>query len=152
MVGRVSVVAAAAALFALSACTQGQQPSQAGSAVPQAGGASHSSPVTPAKDCGGTGGVTVTPCPVRLTKHTKGGIVVTVSGPGVVSSHLGTIKGCFSGYTCYKVKREGGSETQWRITPGGYCGRADVEFDGVDASGEQVGYFFLGVRNKHCRR
>jgi hypothetical protein len=86
-----------------------------------------------------------------LTKHTRDGIVVTVSGPGVVSSHLGTIKGCFSGYTCYKTKREGGSETQWRITSGRYCGRADVEFDGVNASGEQVGYFFLGVRNKRCR-
>ncbi len=150
MIGRANLVAAAAGLLVLSACTQGQQVPQAGSAIQQADGASRT-PITPAKDCGGAGGVAVTPCPVILTKHTKSGIVVTVTGPGVVSSHLGTIQGCFSGYTCYNVQREGGSETQWRITSGRYCGRADLEFDGVNASGEQVGYFFLGIRNKHCR-
>jgi hypothetical protein len=151
MFRRVSVVAAAAGLFVLSACTQGQQGPQAGSAVPQAGGPSHSSAIMPAKDCGGTGGVKVTPCPVRLTRHTKPGIVVTVSGPGVVNSYLGKINGCFSGHLCYNLEREGSSETQWRITSGPYCGRADVEFDGVNASGQRVGYFFLGLRNRYCR-
>jgi hypothetical protein len=147
----VNVVAVAASLFVLSACTQGQQASQSGSAVPQVRGAGLSSSVVPAKDCGGTGGVTVTPCPVRLTKDTKPGVVVTVSGPGVVSSYLGRINGCFNGHTCYNAEREGSSETQWRITSGPSCGRADVEFEGVDASGGKVGYFFLKVANKFCR-
>jgi hypothetical protein len=95
--------------------------------------------------------VTVSPCPVRLTKHTKPGILLTVSGPGVVSSYLGRINGCFNGRTCYNAEREGSSETQWRITSGRSCGRADVEFDGVNASGGTVGYYFLKVANKYCR-
>ena len=106
--------------------------------------------IHPAKNCGGTGGVQVTPCPIRLTRHTKPGIVVTVSGPGVVNSYLGALNGCFNGHLCYNAEREGSSETQWRITSGTSCGGADVEFIGVDAHGAKVGYFFLKVANKYC--
>lgn len=146
MIRRVNGAAALAGLFLLAAC--------AGGATHSAGGASAVPPadVRPAKDCGGTGDVQVTPCPIRLTKNNRDGIVVTVSGPGVVNSYLGRINGCFNGHLCYNAGREGSSETQWRITSGTSCGRADVEFDGVDAHGGKVGYFFLGLVNKYCPR
>ncbi|MGC1381601.1 MAG: hypothetical protein WA814_11340 [Candidatus Baltobacteraceae bacterium] len=68
----------------------------------------------------------------------------------MVNSYLGKINGCFNGYVCYNAEREGSSETQWRITSGQSCGAADVEFDGINASGGTVGYFFLKVANKYC--
>ena len=92
----------------------GASVSQAGSAVGALRAPSLLATVTPDKDCGGASGVTVTSCPIRLTKHSKRGIVVTVSGPGVVSSNLGNIRSCFSGQVCYKVQRKGGSQTEWR--------------------------------------
>jgi hypothetical protein len=151
MFQRLFVTAAVASLSVLGACTPGEQASQAGSAVvPQTRGAAPFGAVTPDKDCGGAGGVTVSPCPIRLTKHTKRGIVVTVSGPGVVSSDLGQITSCFSGKICYNAERRGNSQTEWRITSGQYCSAADVEFRGYNTSGALVGYFFLKVANKYC--
>jgi hypothetical protein len=150
MFRRFCAAAAVASLFVLGACTSGAPVSQAGSTVPQAPRAHLLATVTPDKDCGGASGVTVTPCPIRLTKHSKRGIVVTVSGPGVVSSNLGNIRSCFSGQVCYKAQREGGSQTEWRITSGAYCSAADVEFQGYNARGVRVGYFFLKVTNKYC--
>ena len=149
----VNAAATLAMLSLLVACSSSQQASQAGpSLVPAAAGTGFHHGMSPDKDCGGTGGVTVTPCPVHLTKHTRSGVVVTVGGPGVVSSSLGHISGCFSGHKCYNAKREGGSQTQWRITSGRSCGAADVEFDAMNESGQQVGYFFLKISNKYCRR
>ena len=92
----------------------------------------------------------VTPCPIRLDRHTKSGIVVTVSGPGVVNSALGTIQSCYSGHICYYVERDGSSQTQWLITSGGRCGSATLEFTGENARGKQVGYAFLEIANKYC--
>ncbi len=148
----VNVAATLATLSLLAACTSGQQVSQSGSSVvPPAARTVFHPAMSPDKDCGSAGGVTVTPCPVHLTKHTRSGVLVTVGGPGVVSSSLGHINGCFNGHNCYNAEREGSSETQWRITSGRSCGAADVEFDGFDASGQQVGYFFLKVSNRYCR-
>ena len=144
-------VALVASFSAFAACSPGQPLSQAGPGVaPQTVGSVPLARVSPDKDCGSAGGVKVAPCPVHLTKHTRGGVVVTVSGPGVVSSSLGHISGCFNGHVCYNAEREGSSQTQWRITSGRSCGAADVEFDGMNASGQQVGYFFLKVSNKSC--
>jgi hypothetical protein len=140
-----------ASFSVLSACMSAAPVPQAGSAmVPQAPRAHLLGTVMPDKDCGGVHGVTVTPCPVRLTRHTKRGIVVTVSGPGVVNSYLGHITSCFSGQICYNAERKGTSQVKWRITSGAYCSAADVEFDGVNARGATVGYFFLKVTNKYC--
>jgi hypothetical protein len=148
---RIDVIAVIASLSLLAACTGGQPVSQGNLGVaPLAVGAGLPALITPDKDCGGTGGVKVKPCPVRLTRHTKAGIVVTVSGPGVINSYLGKLNGCFSGKLCYNAEREGSSQVQWRITSGRACGGADVEFDGVNASGGQVGYFFLRVSNRYC--
>ncbi len=114
------------------------------------GGAAAVPAVSPDKDCGGVH-INVKPCPVHLTRHTKAGIVVTVSGPHVVGSYLGHIASCFNGKICYNAERVGSSQTEWLITSGPSCGRADVEFDATNAHGKQVGYFFLKVSNKYCR-
>src|SRR5215469_14978672 len=91
-------------LSALVACSPGQQASQGGAAP---GLMSGSAALIPDKDCGFVGGVKVLPCPIRLTRYTKTGIVVTVSGPAVVNSYLGRINSCFNGRLCYNAEREG---------------------------------------------
>jgi hypothetical protein len=140
---QVFAVAVLASLPALAACTSGSSPAQSSSGlVPLA--------VTPDKGCGSAGHVKVKPCPIRLTSHTQSGIVVTVSGPGVVNSYLGQINSCYSGKLCYFVEREGSSQTQWRFTPGTVCGGAEVEFDGINARGRRVGYTFLQLNNTYC--
>ena len=138
-------------LSVLAACASSQPFYQTGSAVaPSAQRVGSPASVTPAKGCGGVHGVKVAPCPIRLTRHTTSGIVVTVSGPGVVNSALGTIKSCYSGQTCYYAERYGTSPTQWLITSGGYCGRAILEFMGENVRGKSVGYAFLEIANKYC--
>lgn len=149
MFRRVNAGAAIACLSLSAACSGGAVNLGGTSTVPLSHRAGDAV-IRPAKNCGGTGGVAVNPCPVRLTRHKKRGIVVTVSGPGVVNSYLGRLTSCFNGQICYNAERVGDSNTQWRITPGASCGTADVEFDGVDSSGAEVGYFFLKVANKYC--
>ncbi|HEY6327579.1 MAG TPA: hypothetical protein VIW73_13825 [Candidatus Cybelea sp.] len=137
-------MAAAASLSMLAACTSAQQVSQTGaSGVAPA--------VSPVRDCGGSGGVRVAPCPIVLTRHTKAGIVVTVSGPNVVNSYLTQLNGCSHHKFCYNAHRAGSSYTQWRITSGKDCGGADVGFDGVDGQGTEVGHASLEVSNRFCR-
>lgn len=150
MIRRIDAIAFSAVLVLLTACA-GQQAAQSGLSIPAVNGAAMSRAVPPPKNCGGAGGVTVTPCPVKLNKNTKDGVVIAVGGKGVVDSQIGRISGCFNGKTCYNAAREGSSNTQWRITSGASCGTADVEFDGMDSQGKQVGYFFLKIANKYCR-
>jgi hypothetical protein len=148
MLRSVNVVTAVAAMCMLAACTSGSMVSPAISpAVPVAAGLLA---MTPAKDCGGVRGVKVTPCPLVLTKQTKAGVVVTVSGPGVVNSYLEQLNACFNGRLCYFAEREGSSQIQWRIKSGTACGSADIQIDAVNAQGKQVGYAFLKVVNKYC--
>lgn len=75
---------------------------------------------------------------------------LTVSGPGVVNSVLGTIQSCYSGKICYYAARYGKSQTQWLITSGGYCDGAILEFNGENARGKRVGYALLEIANKYC--
>ena len=79
----------------------------------------------------------VAPCPIQL--KAKSGIVVTVSGPKVVNSALGTIRSCYSGHICYYAARYGSSQTQWLITPGPNCDGAILEFNGENARDKRVG-------------
>lgn len=139
-----------AALSICAGCTSGQPSSQAGpaSVVPTQRG--ERPEIQPDKDCGGTGHVRVTPCPVRLTKHTTQGVIVTVRGRRVADSEIGRINSCFNGQNCYNLARVGSSRTQWLITSGESCGAADVEIDAMNAHGRQVGLFFLKVSNKYC--
>ena len=144
----VTALVAVAAGSMLASCGSSQESSTLGAQV--APGAIGGVPsVTPLKDCGSAGGVTVKPCPVHLNVHTQS-VTVRVKGPGVVQSYLGRINGCFNGKLCYNAERYGNSELKWVITPGSSCGSADVEFDGMNASGGEVGYFFLKIANHYC--
>jgi hypothetical protein len=148
MFGRFNIVATLASLSILSACSSSQPVSQAGpSVVPAARGAGAAQP---AKDCNGSHGVKVTPCPITLTRRNKAGVVVTVGGPGVVNSYLTKLNSCFNHKICYNAQREGSSQVQWRISPGLACGAADIEFVGIDAGSQEVGHAFLKSANKYC--
>jgi hypothetical protein len=145
----VRTLATLGALSVLAACASGQSFYQAGPAVaPLAQRVSSPWSISPDKGCGGVHHVKVAPCPIQL--NAKSGIVVTVSGPGVVKSALGTIQSCYSGQTCYYAARDGSSKTQWLITPGPVCGGAILEFNGENARGKRVGYTFLEINNKYC--
>jgi hypothetical protein len=148
MFRRVNILAAVASLSLLAACAPGQPMSQAG--VSPGAGSGLPGAATPGKNCGGTGGVKVTPCPITLTRRTKPGFVVTVSGPGVVNSYLGGLNFCVHHQLCYIAEREGSSQTKWRITSGRYCGNADIKFSGVNAGNTEVGHAFLQVANRYC--
>jgi hypothetical protein len=148
MFKRLSAVTLIGAVMVFAGCSSGSQTFNANETSPSAALSTLPS-VSPDKDCGGVH-VIVTPCPVKLTRHTKHGVVVTVSGPKVVGSYLGRINGCFNAQNCYNAERYGSSETQWLITSGQSCGGADVEFEGINAHGHNVGYFFLKVSNKYC--
>jgi hypothetical protein len=150
MFRQVRTLAVLGGLSVLAACASGQPFYPMSSAVPSAQKVSSPSSMTPDKGCGGVHGVKVAPCPILLNRQTKSGIVVTVSGPGVVNSALGTITSCYSGHLCYYAERDGNSETQWLITPGTSCGKATVEFMAENARGKRVGYAFLEIANKYC--
>jgi hypothetical protein len=118
MFRQVNGVALLASLLALVACTVGQPGSQQGSAIaPPAPGASFGTAITD-KDCQGVRGVTVAPCPIVLTEDTKSGIVVTVSGSGVVDSVVEKLRTCSNDKVCYNLNRAGSGLTQWRLTSG----------------------------------
>jgi hypothetical protein len=142
-------MAALVSFCLIAACAPGQTAFQSGSGIafPSAAGF-RAVAVTPATDCRGTGGVTVTPCPIELTKKTKAGIVVTVSGPGVVDSIVEKSNPCFNGKVC--VNRDGSGLTQWRITSDKSCGNADIKFLGLNSRHNRVGYALLKVANKYC--
>jgi hypothetical protein len=153
MFRQVRTLAVLVGLSVLAACASGGQPFyQTGSGVASsAQRVSSPSSIAPDKGCGGVHHVTVTPCPIQLNEHTKSGIVVTVSGPRVVGSELGTIRSCYSDNNCYNVERDASSQTQWVITSGAYCGGAILEFTGKNATGKHVGYTFLEITNHYCR-
>jgi hypothetical protein len=150
MFRRVNGVAALPSLLALVACAVGQPAFQQGSAfAPPAPGASFGTAIAD-KDCEGVRGVAVAPCPTVLTKDTKPGIVVTVSGSGVVDSVVEKLRACSNDKICYNLSRAGSGLTQWRVTSGRACGVADVKFFGLDSAHNKVGYAFLKVANKYC--
>ena len=151
MVRWAHVSIALASAYLLAACSSAQSvPQVRAGGVEATQGTAHVVSVIPDTDCKGVRGVEVTPCPVTLTNHTKRGVVVTVSGPGVVNSYVDTLNSCSHNRLCYNLQRERSSQTQWRITHGRDCGRADIEFDAVDSRGKEIGHAFLDVVNQYC--
>ena len=146
---RRTIAAEFVALAVLVACAPGETPGTAVTVPPalraDPARGNHSG-------CNGTGSVKVTPCPIVLTKNTKRGFVVMVSGPGVVNSYLEDLNDCLKHQLCYNAEREGSSQTQWRMTSGRACGRAEVEFTGVNAANSEVGHAFLKLTNEYCPR
>jgi hypothetical protein len=145
-----SFFAAIPSILALAACSLGQQTSQLDSAVvPPVPGAGFRSTLVRDKDCRGVHSITVTPCPILLTNHTKPGVVVTVGGPDVVDS-IAQKRACEDGKLCYNINRANSGLTQWRITSGRNCAVADIKFFGLDSAHKKMGYAFLRITNKYC--
>jgi hypothetical protein len=72
MFARHAVGAAILGIAILSACAPGSSGSSLNSAAVQPTfSATQQAAIGPNKDCGGTNGVKVLPCPIRLTRHTK---------------------------------------------------------------------------------
>jgi hypothetical protein len=143
-----SFAALAFGLTLFAACASGQQNSQPGSAVVPFTHQVNFSSIVPDKPfCGGTGGVSVTPCPVKLTKKTrKKGVVVTVGGPGVAEAGI-YYDSCYP--KCYYTN-DGSSYLMYVIKSGPYCGDGRMGFNAVNASGQPVGDGYLEVVNKYC--
>jgi hypothetical protein len=134
-----------AAAMALAAC------SSANGTPPAAQSQStQSAAVAPATNanCRGWSGVSAEPCPLKLDKKngTKGA-VVTVSGPGVVSSKI-LYNGCNP--ACTIAPMGSGNITQWLVKSGPSCAKGYVTFAGYNESGGFVGgAYWMGV-NKYC--
>lgn len=149
----VKVAAALSSLCALAACAQMQQAPQGGGSaiVPFAVDTGTHAAMTPESGCQGVDGVTVTPCPITLTKETKPGIVVTVAGPGVVDSVTEKLPPCSNGKLCYNITRAVSSNlNKFRVRSRRTCGVADVKFFGLNSAHKKVGYAFLKLTNDYC--
>jgi hypothetical protein len=103
-----------------------------------------------AEACGGSGGVKVRPCPVKLTKNQQM-VEVTVSGPNVVNSAIKTNSknrsGC--GYIC-SVGQFTSDSLNYYVSAGTKCGTVGLSFYGYNQSGGTVGIGKLKVVNKDC--
>jgi hypothetical protein len=98
--------------------------------------------------CQGSGGVIALPCPVKLTKHNGAkGVVVTVSGPGVVNSEI-VQNEC--GGACRIAPVGSGDVTQWLVTSAPDCGNGYIHFTAYNASGGYVGGAYLLIKNRYC--
>lgn len=118
---------------------------------------SHASTLTaPDTKCGGTGGVSVSPCPLVLSKRNGGLAQFSVTGPGVVTTYVWNFQVSSYCYDrqfakiCY-VQNLGSPPTSWQATSGPACGQARrIHFSGYDASGVLVGRAYLEVINRDC--
>jgi len=107
-------------------------------------------PLAPASlhpKCGGTNGVSVTPCPLRLVKGRHGGVHATVRGLDVFQAVLFdndcTTK---SGRICLLDQE---SPLVWLVKPGPNCGTADLVFGAYDGN-VFIGNGYLRVVNDRC--
>lgn len=140
----VGALAVAVMAGALTGCDASQQSTPNLSATSRSQRAV--SPDLPA--CYGSN-ITVKPCPVKLTKHSKHGIAVTVSGPGVTTSGAssGTCKP--NSDACFFIDSTS-SFTTWTILPNvDACGKGYATFQGFAGSTE-VGEYSVKVINKYC--
>ena len=104
--------------------------------------------------CGGTHGVSVSPCPLVLTKK-RGFAQFNVTGPGVVSAYLKDnqdVGYCYNGKggeICY-LQNLGSPPNYWQAESGPYCGRAKpLKFYAYGVSG-YIGFGYLTVVNRDC--
>jgi hypothetical protein len=131
----------------LTGCTANQQVAQTGPGlVPP--GQSALVRIAPDKEkCTGPGGVTVAPCPLRLTKENYKGVRVTIAGPGVVAARLQDPGGCQDGI-CVIRGPHGSPRTHFDVASGTKCNVAHPVFSGYTASHQLIGTAPLTVINK----
>jgi|SRR5579862_1278721 len=157
MILRLSGLTASAACLigSLSACGSGQPlaGTETGAIAP---GQTVSSVIAPdAKKCGGTNGVSVSPCPLVIKKKSEGFTWFNITGAGVATSYLGSYQ--MSG-TCYNkkgaaictVQNLASPPTYWQANSGPNCGKArPLTFYAYGGSGF-IGYGYLTIINKYC--
>lgn len=148
-----SMVTYALLLGSLSACV-GQQLAGAGAGVSAQVEATLSGVAPDRGNCGGTHGVSVSPCPLVLPKS-RAFAQFSVNGPGVVSAYLKDYQDvgyCYNrkgGEICY-LQNLGSPPNYWQAESGPYCGRAKpLKFYAYGVSG-YIGYGFLTVVNRDC--
>jgi hypothetical protein len=85
------------------------------------------------------------PCPVKLKEknHTTG-VTVTITAKDYAYIEL-YINECDSICSVEQLDR-----TQWLVTGGSACGRAELEWNAYNASGEAIGYAYVPAVNKYC--
>ncbi len=105
--------------------------------------------------CGGTHGVSVSPCPVVLSKKTRGYAVFFVNGRGVINVYLRGYQlegNCYSksgGEIC-SVENLGSPPNYWQAASGTDCGRAKtLKFYAYGVSGF-IGVGYLRIINRYC--
>jgi hypothetical protein len=144
------------ALFvgSLSACG-GQQLAMTGTDAIAAGEPIFPRVATRLKRCGGTNGVSVSPCPLVISKKSGGYAWFNVTGPGVATSYLENYQPegyCYNkkgGEICY-VQNLASPPTYWQASSGQDCGKAKpLKFYAYGGSGF-VGYAYLTVINRYC--
>jgi hypothetical protein len=125
------------------------------SAVPQgAQSAAHRQLAPEGKGCGGTNGVSVSSCPIVLTKKTRGYYVFYVSGPGVETTYLKEYRDqglCYKkGEEICSIQDTGSPANYWQAAAGPYCGTAKrVTFYAYGAKGF-IGIAHLKITNEYC--
>jgi hypothetical protein len=141
--------------FALLAACGGQQATGVGPAAVAPAQATASKIAPLIKRCGGTNGVSVSPCPLVVTKKTRGYAWFNVIGSGVVLSDLKgyQLKGfCYNrkgGEIC-SVQNLASPPTYWQASSGPHCGTAKpLKFYAYGTHGF-IGYGYLEVINRDC--
>jgi hypothetical protein len=138
----------------LSGCEDSMRPTQSGSAALPSAQQKRIAPVKLPRGCGGTNGVTVTPCPITLTSENgNSGILVIVSAPGIALSYdyIGC-QGKGGGHFCSVAPYPGGGPTtHWTVCSGNKRGKGDVVFEAYGPNPSQlIGYGSLRVINKYA--
>jgi hypothetical protein len=138
----------------LSACG-GQQLAGTGTNTTAPGQSVFSRIAPPLGNCGGTHGVSVSPCPLIISKQSQGHAVFNVTGPGVINTYLkgyqleGNCSNQRRGEIC-SVENLGSPPSYWGATSGPYCGKAKpLKFYAYGVSGF-IGYANLEVINRYC--
>jgi hypothetical protein len=144
----------ALAIALLSACG-GQQVAGNTAGVAPPGQPMFSKVAPDNKKCGGTNGVSVSPCPLIISKKSKGLAWFNVEGNGVVTSYLAGYQqegNCYSkdGAEICSVQNLASPPTYWGATSGPHCGKAkQLTFYAYGVSGF-IGYGYLRIINKYC--
>lgn len=101
-----------------------------------------------ARQCGGTNGVSVTPCPVRFTKAHHASVETFVKGPGRIVTSLVLFSNCFVNGQQYCILKQVGP-LEWVVKPGSACGAANAVFGAYDGP-FLTGYGYLKILNSWC--
>ena len=106
--------------------------------------------------CNGTGGASITPCPVTLT-YKGDNVRVKVSAEGIAYAtandrpcHVPKQMGHHTSHWYCHVTEFNGKNIYLDVFPGKVCGTATVPFRAYDADGDLIGSVRLPIINQSC--